>query len=68
MADYRKVGEALWGRFKGGREGILWYYRALASTFTLESPVVGELRRLVDELEREVQGLGRRSPRTVLRS
>ncbi len=55
MADYRKVGEALWGRFTGGREGILWYYRALASAFTLESPVVGELHRLVDELEREVQ-------------
>lgn len=24
--DYAEVGEALWGRFTGGRDGTLWYY------------------------------------------
>jgi GTP pyrophosphokinase len=32
-SDYRAVGEALWARFTGGREGTLWYYRALADAF-----------------------------------
>src|SRR5262249_45064046 len=27
--DYRECGEALWDRFSGGREGTLWYYRAI---------------------------------------
>ena len=33
IKDYREIGEALWSRFKGGRDGTLWYYRALADTF-----------------------------------
>ena len=28
LRDYRVIGEELWGRFKGGRDGTLWYYRA----------------------------------------
>jgi (p)ppGpp synthase/HD superfamily hydrolase len=31
LRDYRIIGEDLWGQFNGGREGILWYYRALVS-------------------------------------
>lgn len=52
--DYRAVGEALWQRFSGGREGVLWYYQALAAAFTLENPVVEELRRTLAELGRLV--------------
>ena len=33
LDDYEMVGEQLWSRFKGGREGTLWYYRALADAF-----------------------------------
>ena len=29
LSDYRDVGESIWDRFNGGREGTLWYYRAL---------------------------------------
>src|SRR5437879_9244246 len=29
LADYRVVGESLWERFNGGKEGTLWYYREL---------------------------------------
>ncbi len=33
LAAYRSLGEALWGRFNGGREGTLWYYRALVRVY-----------------------------------
>lgn len=29
VADLRSLGSGLWPRFTGGREGTLWYYRAL---------------------------------------
>ncbi|HTO97350.1 MAG TPA: hypothetical protein VMK66_09940, partial [Myxococcales bacterium] len=53
LADYRRHGEALWGRFRGGREGTLWYYRALVETFRQagNNPLVEELERVVSELE-----------------
>lgn len=53
LNDYRQLGEALWPRFNGGREGSLWYYRALADLFSQKRPrpLVDELNRLVYELE-----------------
>jgi (p)ppGpp synthase/HD superfamily hydrolase len=33
LADYREIGESVWTRFHGGREGTLWYYRALRDEF-----------------------------------
>jgi len=33
LEDHRRVGEQVWSRFTGGREGTLWYYRALADAF-----------------------------------
>ncbi|MBA2278017.1 MAG: HD domain-containing protein [Chloroflexia bacterium] len=56
LADYRQLGEALWSRFNGGREGTLWYYRALVDVFrSVESSrLVDELDRTVSELERLV--------------
>jgi (p)ppGpp synthase/HD superfamily hydrolase len=54
LADYRQLGDALWNRFRGGRDGTLWYYRALVDAFrAVEStPLVEELERTVSELER----------------
>ena len=54
LADYRAHGESLWSRFTGGREGTLWYYRALVEAFRAAgtTPLVEELARVVDELER----------------
>lgn len=54
LADYRLLGEALWGRFTGAREGTLWYYRALINAFrAVESnPLIEELDRTVAEIER----------------
>lgn len=61
LADYRQSGEAVWARFKGGREGTIWYYRALANELRR-----GTTNRLVDELGRVVAELevaaGRRAP------
>jgi GTP pyrophosphokinase len=54
LTDYRVLGEALWDRFKGGREGTLWYYRALVKAFlqTGATPLIEELDRVVSEIER----------------
>jgi hypothetical protein len=34
-----------------GREGVLWYYRELAAAFTIDNPVVRDLRAAVTELD-----------------
>jgi GTP pyrophosphokinase len=53
LADYERLGESLWEVFNGGREGTLWYYRAIADVLAEggESAVVSELRRTVERLE-----------------
>jgi (p)ppGpp synthase/HD superfamily hydrolase len=59
LADYRKIGEALWERFQGGREGTLWYYGALVGAFSEREDHPGlldELRRVVAELNRLAAG------------
>lgn len=33
LSDYRTVGESVWSRFNGGRDGTLWYYRTLRDEF-----------------------------------
>jgi hypothetical protein len=50
LADYRRLGEALWDRFKGGKEGTLWYYRSLVGVYRQ----AGSNTALVDELARVV--------------
>ena len=53
LADYRLLGEDLWDRFRGGRDGTLWYYRAMVDAFSAAevTPLVEELERAVRELE-----------------
>jgi GTP pyrophosphokinase len=54
LADYQQLGDRLWCRFNGGRDGTLWYYRALADIFqeAESTPLTEELKRTVAELER----------------
>ncbi len=52
LADYREVGESVWDRFKGGRDGTLWYYKTLLQEFLRRKP-----NRLVRELELEIREL-----------
>jgi (p)ppGpp synthase/HD superfamily hydrolase len=53
LADYREQGDKLWGRFNGGKDGTLWYYRALVKAFGKAS----RIRTLVEELDRVVSEL-----------
>jgi (p)ppGpp synthase/HD superfamily hydrolase len=52
LDDYRDFGEPIWERFKGKRDGTLWYYRALANELKRKPNRLGdELGRVVTELE-----------------
>jgi (p)ppGpp synthase/HD superfamily hydrolase len=54
LADCRQLGEALWGRFNGGRVGTLWYYRSVVDAIKKvdQTPLLEELSRVVSEIER----------------
>lgn len=57
LADLRRHGAATWERFTGGRDGSLWYYRAMVVAFRANP---AHPRDLVDELDRavtEMEGL-----------
>jgi (p)ppGpp synthase/HD superfamily hydrolase len=58
LSDYRLLGEDLWTRFNGGKEGTLWYYRAIVGALQGDGPIVGELDRVVTELENLVKKTG----------
>ena len=49
--DLRQFGPATWDRFTGGRDGSLWYYRALVDAFRANPT---HLPELVNELDRTV--------------
>jgi GTP pyrophosphokinase len=53
LRDYRRLGDSLWPRFNGGKEGTLWYYRSLVTAFGQagRNELVAELDRVVTELE-----------------
>lgn len=53
LRDYYQLGDGLWSRFKGGKDGTLWYYRALVEAFRTHgsTPLVEELDRVVSEIE-----------------
>lgn len=53
LADYRVLGDSLWQRFNGGKEGTLWYYRAATNALKDAgmNPIIEELERVVSELE-----------------
>jgi (p)ppGpp synthase/HD superfamily hydrolase len=55
LTDYQECGDLVWQRFTGGREGTLWYYRALADEFGRgkSNRLVKELQQVVNELERQ---------------
>ena len=56
LKDYRQLGDDLWQRFTGKKEGTLWYYRSLVEAFRQadSNPLIEELDRVVSELERLV--------------
>jgi GTP pyrophosphokinase len=59
LSDYREVGESIWARFNGGREGTFWYYRALMEEFRRKpNRLIRELELAVRELETAVNLAG----------
>jgi GTP pyrophosphokinase len=54
LSDFFTEGDALWDRFKGGKEGTLWYYSELVKVFREAGG--GEL---TDSLDRVVQAIHR---------
>lgn len=60
LADYRLLHERLWSRFTGGKDGTLWFYRAVGDALRqAATPDEPELNRLLDEIERNVRELER---------
>lgn len=51
--NFREVGDEVFERFKAGKAGCLWYYRALVKAFQAhgESELINELDRVVTEME-----------------
>jgi len=61
LADLRVSGNELWGRFTGGKEGTLWYYRALVGTLGAagtNAAMVEELGGVVRKIESLAGGRG----------
>jgi len=56
LRDLRQHGDEVWSRFNGGKDGSLWYYRALVSEFRKHrdsnSELIDELDRVVSEIEK----------------
>lgn len=52
LADYRLLGDDLWKRFAGGKQGTLWYYHALVDAYREAGS-----NALVEELARTVAAI-----------
>lgn len=59
LEDYRALGAPVWSRFTAGKDGTLWYYRAMVEAFESfgHDRLWGELRRTVSELENLVNAV-----------
>lgn len=56
IEDYEIIGEAIWERFTGKRDGTLWYCRAAAKALA-----EGWSHTIVESLDREVRRLHKRT-------
>jgi (p)ppGpp synthase/HD superfamily hydrolase len=54
LADWREEGDRVFERFRGKKQGTLWYYRALTDTFRAIPDGTPGFRRTVAELSRVV--------------
>jgi (p)ppGpp synthase/HD superfamily hydrolase len=63
IADLRELGEEAWSRFKGRKDGTLWYYGALVDAFA-RLPVPARLRDELAGAVAEMQRLAGITPRS----
>jgi (p)ppGpp synthase/HD superfamily hydrolase len=69
LSDHYEIGDGVFDRFSGKKQGTLWYYRALVDAFRAaeardhhpEDAAAHGRQRLMDELSRVVDELERRS-------
>lgn len=57
LADHQRIGEELWEHFNAGKEDQLWNYQESLQAYDstgFSSPLLEELRRLVQELQKQV--------------
>jgi len=68
LSDYREVGESVWSRFNGGRDGTVWYYRTLLDEFMRDKPnrITRDLDLAVNELEALVNAKASTNPKGAL--
>lgn len=64
LKDHREIGDKVWPRFKGEKEGTLWYYREMVNAFRSAkyapadrrlAPLFDEIARVVSDLESAVR-------------
>jgi len=67
LEDYRELGDKVWPRFTAGKEGNLWYYRAMLTAFRprAENRLWHELDRTVAEIEAMAASAAGKSPPTA---
>jgi GTP pyrophosphokinase len=65
--DYRVIGESVWSRFNGGRDGTLWYYRTLRDEFLRHPPnrVTRDLDLALNDLESLAAAMPNAAPTNV---
>jgi (p)ppGpp synthase/HD superfamily hydrolase len=68
LSDYREIGESVWSRFHGGRDGTVWYYRTLLDEFMRDKPnrITRDLDLAVNELEALVNANASTNPKGAL--
>lgn len=52
--DFQKEGEKIWGRFNGGKEGTIWYYKQLVEIFIKSNKypiLINQLQENVTRIE-----------------
>lgn len=66
LSDYRVIGESVWSRFNGGRDGTLWYYRTLRDEFLRSKPnrITRDFDLAVRDLELLTAGKANPAPPT----
>jgi (p)ppGpp synthase/HD superfamily hydrolase len=57
LSIYLQDGEEIWERFRGGKEGTLWYYHQLSRTFQLhgENIMLSEFNDVLNRLDRIIE-------------
>ena len=59
LADYRRIGDEVWGRFNAPRDKILWYYIEAATAYRqagVTSPLLDDLEALVGQMKKIIAG------------